>query len=223
MKTLNANGLREMFLQFFQEKGHALIPSASVIPENDPTVLFTTAGMHPLVPYLLGQKHPQGNRLTDVQKCIRTGDIDEVGDMSHLTFFEMLGNWSLGDYFKKEMIPWSWEFLTGEEWLGIDKDKLAFTVFEGDQDCPRDEEAADLWRSCGVKDDHLFFLPKEHNWWGPAGVTGPCGVPGDLERRIHAVQQAAGRHLHSPGAEERGYRHGPGAHGVRVDGQKERV
>ncbi len=138
-------------------------------------MLFTTAGMHPLVPYLLGQKHPQGNRLTDVQKCIRTGDIDEVGDMSHLTFFEMLGNWSLGDYFKKEMIPWSWEFLTSPEWLGIDKDKLAFTVFEGDEDCPRDEEAANLWRSCGVKDDHLFYLPKEHNWWGPAGVTGPCG------------------------------------------------
>jgi len=175
MKQLSANELRSMWLRFFQEKGHSVIPSASVIPENDPTVLFTTAGMHPLVPYLLGQKHPQGNRLTDVQKCIRTGDIDEVGDMSHLTFFEMLGNWSLGDYFKKEMIPWSWEFLTSPDWLGIDKDKLAFTVFEGDADCPRDEEAANLWRSCGVKDDHLFYLPKEHNWWGPAGVTGPCG------------------------------------------------
>nr|SIP63190.1 Alanyl-tRNA synthetase (EC 6.1.1.7) [uncultured bacterium] len=175
MKQLSSNELRALFLRFFQEKGHSVIPSASVIPENDPTVLFTTAGMHPLVPYLLGQKHPQGTRLTDVQKCIRTGDIDEVGDMSHLTFFEMLGNWSLGDYFKKEMIPWSWEFLTSPEWLGIDKDKLAFTVFEGDADCPRDEEAADLWRGCGVKDDHLFYLPKEHNWWGPAGVTGPCG------------------------------------------------
>ena len=110
-----------------------------------------------------------------MQKCIRTGDIDEVGDMSHLTFFEMLGNWSLGDYFKDQMIPWSWEFLTSPEWLGIDPDKLAFTVFEGDEDCPRDEEAANLWRKCGVKDDHLFYLPKEHNWWGPAGVTGPCG------------------------------------------------
>ena len=175
MRSLTADGLRSLFLKFFQEKGHAVIPSASVIPENDPTVLFTTAGMHPLVPYLLGQKHPAGNRLTDVQKCIRTGDIDEVGDMSHLTFFEMLGNWSLGDYFKKEMIPWSWEFLTSEEYLGIDKDKLAFTVFEGDSDCPRDDEAADLWRSCGVKEDHLFYLPKEHNWWGPAGITGPCG------------------------------------------------
>ena len=175
MRSLTANELRSLFLGFFQEKGHALIPSASVIPENDPTVLFTTAGMHPLVPYLLGQKHPAGRRLADVQKCIRTKDIDEVGDMSHLTFFEMLGNWSLGDYFKKEMIPWSWEFLTDEKWLGIDKDTLAFTVFEGDADCPRDDEAADLWRGCGVKEDHLFFLPKKHNWWGPAGITGPCG------------------------------------------------
>ena len=175
MKRLSSNELRALFLKFFQKKGHSVIPSASVIPENDPTVLFTTAGMHPLVPYLLGQKHPQGTRLTDVQKCIRTGDIDEVGDMSHLTFFEMLGNWSLGDYFKDQMIPWSWEFLTSPEWLGIDPDKLAFTVFEGDEDCPRDEEAANLWRKCGVKDDHLFYLPKEHNWWGPAGVTGPCG------------------------------------------------
>ena len=175
MKQLSSNELRALFLKFFQKKGHSVIPSASVIPENDPTVLFTTAGMHPLVPYLLGQKHPQGTRLTDVQKCIRTGDIDEVGDMSHLTFFEMLGNWSLGDYFKDQMIPWSWEFLTSPEWLGIGPDKLAFTVFEGDEDCPRDEEAANLWRKCGVKDDHLFYLPKEHNWWGPAGVTGPCG------------------------------------------------
>ena len=175
MKQLSSNELRALFLKFFQKKGHSVIPSASIIPENDPTVLFTTAGMHPLVPYLLGQKHPQGTRLTDVQKCIRTGDIDEVGDMSHLTFFEMLGNWSLGDYFKDQMSPWSWEFLTSPEWLGIDPDKLAFTVFEGDEDCPRDEEAANLWRKCGVKDDHLFYLPKEHNWWGPAGVTGPCG------------------------------------------------
>ena len=175
MRSMTSNELRSLFIEFFREKGHTVIPSASVIPENDPTVLFTTAGMHPLVPYLLGQKHPGGKRLTDVQKCIRTGDIDEVGDMSHLTFFEMLGNWSLGDYFKKEMIPWSWEFLTSEKYLGIDKDKLAFTVFAGDSDCPRDDEAADLWRSCGVKDDHLFFLPKEHNWWGPAGITGPCG------------------------------------------------
>jgi len=127
------------------------------------------------VPYLMGEKHPMGTRLTDVQKCIRTGDIDDVGDPSHLTFFEMLGNWSLGDYFKKEMIPWSWEFLTSKDWLGLDPDKLAFTVFEGDQDAPRDEEAASLWRAQGVKDENLFYLPKKHNWWGPAGITGPCG------------------------------------------------
>ena len=175
MNIKSANELRSLFLRFFEEKGHARIPSASVIPENDPTVLFTTAGMHPLVPYLMGEKHPMGNRLTDVQKCIRTGDIDEVGDPSHLTFFEMLGNWSLGDYFKEQMIPWSWEFLTSPDWLGLDPDKLAFTVFEGDADAPRDEEAANLWRAQGVKDENLFYLPKKHNWWGPAGITGPCG------------------------------------------------
>ena len=175
MNIKTANELRSLFLKFFESKGHKIIPSASVIPENDPTVLFTTAGMHPLVPYLMGEKHPMGTRLTDVQKCIRTGDIDDVGDPSHLTFFEMLGNWSLGDYFKKEMIPWSWEFLTSPDWLGLDPDKLAFTVFEGDADAPRDEEAANLWRAQGVKDDHLFYLPKKHNWWGPAGITGPCG------------------------------------------------
>ena len=175
MNITSANQLRSLFLKFFESKGHKVIPSASVIPENDPTVLFTTAGMHPLVPYLMGEKHPMGTRLTDVQKCIRTGDIDDVGDPSHLTFFEMLGNWSLGDYFKEQMIPWSWEFLTGKDWLGLDPDRLAFTVFAGDEDCPRDEEAANLWRAQGVKDDHLFYLPKKHNWWGPAGVTGPCG------------------------------------------------
>ena len=134
-----AADLRRMYLEFFKSKEHAVIPSASVIPENDPTVLFTTAGMHPLVPYLLGAKHPMGTRLTDVQKCIRTGDIDEVGDASHCTFFEMLGNWSLGDYFKKEAISWSWEFLTSPEWLGLDPDKLAFTVFAGDDKAPRDD------------------------------------------------------------------------------------
>ena len=175
MKTYHSADLRAMFLKFFQDHGHAVISSASVIPENDPTVLFTTAGMHPLVPYLMGQKHPAGTRLTDVQKCVRTGDIEDVGDFSHLTFFEMLGNWSLGDYFKKEMIPWSWEFLTSEKYLGLPKDRLAFTVFAGDKDCPRDDESADLWRSCGVADDHIFYLPKENNWWGPAGQTGPCG------------------------------------------------
>ena len=175
MKTYHSSELRSMFLKFFKDHGHAVISSASVIPENDPTVLFTTAGMHPLVPYLMGAKHPAGNRLTDVKKCVRTGDIDDVGDFSHLTFFEMLGNWSLGDYFKEQMIPWSWEFLTSPEYLGLPKDRLAFSVFAGDADCPRDEESAELWRKCGVADDHIFFLPKENNWWGPAGITGPCG------------------------------------------------
>ncbi len=170
-----AGDLRSLYLKFFESKGHTVIPSASIIPENDPTVLFTTAGMHPLVPYLLGEKHPMGTRLTDVQKCVRTGDIDEVGDESHFTFFEMLGNWSLGDYFKKEAISWSWEFLTSPEWLGLDKDKLAFSVFEGDEHAPRDEEAAGYWKACGVKPENIYYLPAEHNWWGPAGLTGPCG------------------------------------------------
>jgi len=180
MKPTTAAELRSLFLKFFQDKGHAIISSASLIPENDPTVLFTTAGMHPLVPYLLGAKHPAGTRLTDVQKCVRTGDIDDVGDFSHLTFFEMLGNWSLGDYFKKEMIPWSWEFLTSPEYLGLPKEKLAFSVFAGDENAPRDEESAQLWRNCGVANDHIFFLPKENNWWGPAGLTGPCGPDSEM-------------------------------------------
>lgn len=175
MLFLRANELRSLYLKFFKEKGHAVIPSASIIPENDPTVLFTTAGMHPLVPYLLGAKHPEGKRLTNVQKCIRTGDIEEVGNDTHCTFFEMLGNWSLGDYFKEEAIKWSWEFLTSEKWLGIPKEKLYVTVFEGDEDAPRDMESYEHWRGLGVAEDHIFFLPKEHNWWGPAGLTGPCG------------------------------------------------
>ncbi|MDO4546995.1 MAG: alanine--tRNA ligase [Clostridia bacterium] len=175
MNVKSAAELRQMYLEFFKEKGHAIIPSASVIPENDPTVLFTTAGMHPLVPYLLGAKHPMGTRLCDVQKCIRTGDIDEVGDESHCTFFEMLGNWSLGDYFKKEAISWSWEFLTSPDYLGLDPDRLAFSVFAGDENAPRDEEAAEIWKSVGVKEDKIYYLPKKNNWWGPAGLTGPCG------------------------------------------------
>ncbi|MGE5496232.1 MAG: alanine--tRNA ligase [Burkholderiales bacterium] len=175
MKELKSAELRSMYLEFFKSKGHKVIPSASLIPENDPTVLFTTAGMHPLVPYLLGAKHPEGKRLTDVQKCVRTGDIDSVGDSSHLTFFEMLGNWSLGDYFKKEAIEFSFEFLTSEKWLGIDKSRLYFTCFAGDADAPKDTESAEIWKSLGVEESHIFFLGKEHNWWGPAGLTGPCG------------------------------------------------
>ena len=182
MKKLTSESLREMYLNFFKSKGHAVIPSASLIPENDPTVLFTTAGMHPLVPYLLGERHPAGNRLTDVQKCVRTGDIDEVGDSSHCTFFEMLGNWSLGDYFKEQMIPWSFEFLTSPEYLGIPVEDIAVTCFAGDEDCPRDEESALLWKKCGIKPEHIFFLPKSGNWWGPAGTTGPCGP--DTEMHI---------------------------------------
>lgn len=180
MKTLTRKELINMYFDFFQKKGHAIIPSASLIPENDGTVLFTTAGMHPLVPYLLGEKHPSGNRLVDVQKCIRTSDIESVGDNSHLTFFEMLGNWSLGDYFKEEMIPWSYEFLTSENYLNIPKDKLSFSVFEGNEDAPRDDISADAWRSCGVHDDHIFYLPKENNWWELGSGSGPCGPDSEM-------------------------------------------
>jgi len=175
MRSMTSKELRQLYLDFFVSKGHAIIPSASLIPENDPTVLFTTAGMHPLVPYLMGAKHPEGTRLVDVQKCVRTGDIDEVGDSSHCTFFEMLGNWSLGDYFKKESIAYSWEFLTSEKWLGIDPSLLFFTCFEGDENAPRDTVAHDCWVNEGVKPSHIVFLPKKNNWWGPAGLTGPCG------------------------------------------------
>jgi len=170
MKQLKSYELREKYLKFFESNGHKIIPSASLIPENDPSVLFTTAGMHPLVPYLLGQKHPDGTRLTDVQKCVRTGDIDEVGDATHCTFFEMLGNWSLGDYFKKESITFSFKFLT--EVLEIPVDKLAVTVFAGDEDCARDDFAAQTWKDLGIK--NICYLPKENNWWY-AGPTGPCG------------------------------------------------
>ena len=172
-EKMNSETLRKLYLDFFKSKGHAVIPTASLIPENDPTVLFTTAGMHPLVPYLLGEKHPAGDKLTDVQICVRTGDIDEVGDESHCTFFEMLGNWSLGAYFKKESIAYSYEFLT--KVLGIDTTKLNVSVFAGDDTCPRDDESAEIWKSVGLKDEQIFFLPKENNWWGPAGQTGPCG------------------------------------------------
>ena len=172
---MTSNELREKFLNFFREKKHAVIPSASLIPENDPTVLFTTAGMHPLVPFLLGEKHPAGNRLANVQICIRTDDIDEVGDEVHHTFFEMLGNWSLGDYFKEEAIKLSFEFLTDKKWLGIRKEKLAISIFEGDQDAPRDEESGKIWLSLGVPEERIKGLPKKENWWGPAGETGPCG------------------------------------------------
>lgn len=173
MKKLDSTQLRSLWLDFFKSKGHAIIQSASLIPDNDPTVLFTTAGMHPLVPYLMGQKHPAGNRLANVQMCVRTGDIDEVGDDTHCTFFEMLGNWSLGAYFKTEMIGWSFEFLT--KVLGIPVEKLAVSVFEGNDNAPRDSESARLWQQAGIPENRIFYLPAKNNWWGPAGLTGPCG------------------------------------------------
>lgn len=170
---MNRKELIKKYLEFFESKGHRIIPSASLVPENDPTVLFTTAGMHPLVPYLLGMKHPLGKRIVDVQKCVRTTDIDEVGDTTHHTFFEMLGNWSLGDYFKREAIDWSFEFLT--KVLKIPIERLAVSVFAGDENAPRDDEAAEEWISLGIPKERIAFLGKEDNWWGPAGRTGPCG------------------------------------------------
>ena len=169
---MKAIEIRNKYLNFFKEHGHAVIPSASLIPENDPSVLFTTAGMQPLVPYLLGEKHPDGKRLTDYQKCVRTNDIDEVGDNRHLTFFEMLGNWSLGDYFKEESIQMSFDFLTKE--LGIPVEKLSVTCFAGDEDCPRDVLSAECWKKAGILDGHIYFYGKDDNWW-IAGEEGPCG------------------------------------------------
>ena len=169
---MKAIEIRNKYLNFFKEHGHAVIPSAPLIPENDPSVLFTTAGMQPLVPYLLGEKHPSGTRLTDYQKCLRTNDIEEVGDNRHLTYFEMLGNWSLGDYFKEESIQMSFDFLTKE--LQIPVEKLSVTVFAGDDDCPRDEVAAECWKKAGILDGHIYYYGKDDNWW-IAGEEGPCG------------------------------------------------
>ncbi|MDY4610566.1 MAG: alanine--tRNA ligase [Sphaerochaetaceae bacterium] len=188
MNKLTANELRQKYIDFFVSKGHVQISGASLIPENDPTVLFTTAGMHPLVPYILGAEHPAGKRLVDYQKCIRTGDIDSVGDPHHLTFFEMLGNWSLGDYFKKEAINFSFEFLT--KVLGLDVSKLSVTVFEGDDEVPRDSEAAATWKGLGIPEERIYFMPREDNWWGPAGETGPCGP--DSEMFIDTGRPACG-------------------------------
>ncbi|MFH1175681.1 MAG: alanine--tRNA ligase [bacterium] len=189
---ITAKELRQKYIDFFKEKGHKAIPSASLIPENDPTVLFTTAGMHPLVPYLLGQPHPEGKRIVDAQKCVRTGDIEDVGDNRHLTFFEMLGNWSFGDYFKEDAIQWSWEFLTGKKWLGLDPKRLYITVFKGDGEIPRDDEVVKIWQDqfkkfgifAGVANDNavwgsedvrIFVLPKKDNFWEMGGENGPCG------------------------------------------------
>src|SRR3989338_10291790 len=169
---MHSSELRQKFLEFFEKRGHKVIPSASLIPK-DSTVLFTTAGMQPLVPYLLGEKHPAGKRIVDIQKCFRAVDIDEVGDDTHNTFFQMLGNWSLGDYWKDDSIKWSFEFLTQE--LQIPLEKLAVSCFIGDENAPKDEESAEIWAGLGVKKDRIAFLPKEDNWWGPVGQTGPCG------------------------------------------------
>ncbi len=187
---MTSGELKKRYIEFFKANGHAEISGSSLIPENDPTVLFTTAGMHPLVPYILGEPHPAGKRLVDVQRCIRTGDIDEVGDPSHLTFFEMLGNWSLGDYFKEEAIRLSYEFLTSPRWLGFDPQSLSVTVFGGDEEVPADEEAASIWRRIGIPQQRIYFLGREDNWWGPAGQTGPCGP--DTEMFIDTGIDACG-------------------------------
>lgn len=172
------------YIEFFKSKKHKEIPNSPLVPENDPTVLFTTAGMHPLVPFLLGQKHPLGKRLVNVQKCIRTGDIDEVGNTTHHTFFEMLGNWSLGDYFKKQAIEYSFEFLT--KVLKIKKENISVTCFAGDKDAIKDEESEKIWKSLGIKKENIKFLGKDDNWWGPAGSSGPCGP--DTEMFINGVE-----------------------------------
>lgn len=181
---MTAKELRGKYLEFFKNHGHTIISSASLIPENDPTVLFTTAGMHPLVPYLLGEKHPAGVRLASAQKCIRTDDILEVGDKTHHTFFEMMGNWSLGDYFKEDSIAYSWEFLTGKKYLNLDKNKIAVSVFKGDNDAPYDEEAYKIWEKIFQENNlpitRIAKLPKKNNWWGPAGITGPCGPDSEI-------------------------------------------
>lgn len=188
---MDSKELRRKYLKFFEEKGHKVITSASLVPSNDPTVLFTTAGMHPLVPFLLGEGHPQGRRLVNYQKCLRTDDIDEVGDDTHNTFFEMLGNWSLGDYWKDDAIKWSYEFLTGEKWLGLKKDKLAVSVFAGDKDAAKDEESAKIWRSLGVPDNRIAFLGKKDNWWGPPGAVGPCGPDTEMFYWVGAEEPPA--------------------------------
>jgi len=174
------NNLKKRYIEFFKEKKHKEIKNSSLVPENDPTVLFTTAGMHPLVPFLLGEKHPSGKRLVNVQRCLRTGDIEEIGDDSHLTFFEMFGNWSLGDYWKEDAIKYTFEFLTSERWLGLDKSKLAVSVFKGDKNISKDEESAKIWKKVGIPKKRIAFLGKKDNWWGPVGKTGPCGPDSEI-------------------------------------------
>lgn len=179
MTKLTTKQLKDLWIKFFTEKNHEQIPSSSLVPDNDGSVLFTTAGMHPIVPYLLGQEHPKGRRLTDYQKCVRTNDIESVGDNSHLTFFEMLGSWSLGDYFKKEIIKYSFEFLTSPNYLNLPIEKLAVSVFAGDDKLPFDKEAYETWKECGIKEENIFVLPKENNWWA-LGEVGPCGPDSEM-------------------------------------------
>jgi alanyl-tRNA synthetase len=172
---MQSEEIRKRFLAFFEKRGHTILPSASLVPENDPSVLFNTAGMQPLVPYLLGQKHPSGTRLVNIQKCVRTGDLDDIGDNRHFSFFEMMGNWSLGDYFKKEAISWSYEFLTSkEEGLGLNPTQLYVTVFLGDENAPLDTESIEIWKSLGIPAERIYALPVDDNWWSP-GDNGPCG------------------------------------------------
>ena len=175
---MTGDELRQLFLSFFAERGHAIIPSAPLVPENDPTALFISAGMHPLVPYLLGESHPNGKRLVNVQKCLRTDDIEEVGDISHNTFFEMLGFWSLGDYWKQDSLRWTLEWFTRV--LGLEQERISVTVFAGDSEAPRDDEAVQIWLDLGIPQERIYYLPKKDNWWGPAGKTGPCGPDSEL-------------------------------------------
>jgi len=175
---MDTRSLIDQYWRFFESRGHQRLPSAPLVPENDPTALFISAGMQPLVPFLLGEPHPAGRRLVSVQRCLRTNDIEEVGDVSHLTFFEMLGNWSLGDYFKGESLAWSYEFLT--QVLGLPRDRLSVTVFAGDAQTPRDDESADHWRRLGMPNERIHYLPKGDNWWGPVGASGPCGPDSEI-------------------------------------------
>ena len=189
---MTGDELRQSFLNFFAERGHAIIPSAPLVPENDPTALFISAGMHPLVPYLLGESHPEGRRLANVQKCLRTDDIEEVGDISHNTFFEMLGFWSLGDYWKRDSLRWTLEWFTRV--LGLEQERISVTVFAGDSDAPRDDEAVHVWLELGIPQERIYYLPKTENWWGPAGKTGPCGPDSELF-------YDTGRPEHGPGCQ----------------------
>ncbi len=189
---MTGDELRQSFLNFFAERGHAIIPSAPLVPENDPTALFISAGMHPLVPYLLGESHPEGRRLANVQKCLRTDDIEEVGDISHNTFFEMLGFWSLGDYWKRDSLRWTLEWFTRV--LGLEQERISVTVFAGDSDAPRDDEAVHVWLELGIPQERIYYLPKTDNWWGPAGKTGPCGPDSELF-------YDTGRPEHGPGCQ----------------------